>query len=286
MIREMFWSASEAVKSVPGLGELADAAADASVGGVRTADFISRLGTYMLETTFRTSFMKTESQKRHYLVDKVHRGSLGAMKSIGFEITPIGYDPSIHKKENFLVVGNHLSYLDPFVMASILPTLFVTSVDMGETAGLGHVCKIAGCIFVERRNRTTIEKDIAQMTDALKDGLNVTIFPEGTSGDGADLLPFKKSLLMSAVFAGKNILPVTLKYTEIDGEPFNRENHDKICWYGDEMPFGPHFLRLMTVRSLKAELHFLPVIPVTAESTRQDLADKSFTAIRNCYLGL
>lgn len=230
--------------------------------------------------------MKSDKEKRRYLVEKVHRAAGAAMKSLGFEITAVGYDPVAHDVGNFLIVANHLSYLDPFMMAAILPTLFVTSVDMGETAGLGHVCKIAGCIFVERRNRTTIEKDIAQMTDALKEGLNVTIFPEGTSSDGSDVLPFKKSLLMSAVFAQKNILPITLKYTEVDGEPFARENHKKICWYGDELPFGPHFLKLMAAKSLKIEVHFLPIIQVTGQSTRHELAAQAFTSIRNCYLDL
>ena len=253
---------------------------------MRSADFISRLGSYAVETSVRTSFIKSDLDKRRYLVDKVHKGASSAMKSLGFEFKAVGFDPGIHGTDNFLVVANHLSYLDPFMIAAILPTLFVTSVDMGETAGLGHVCKIAGCIFVERRNRSTIEKDIAQMTDALNAGLNVTIFPEGTSSDGTDLLPFKKSLLMSALFAQKNILPITLKYTEVDGEPFTRANHDKICWYGDEMPFGSHFLKLMGAKSLKVEVHFLPVIKVTPDSTRQELAAQSFEAIRTRYLSL
>ena len=230
--------------------------------------------------------MKNPWDKRRYLVEKVHEGSAKAMSDIGFKIERVGYDPKIHESTNFLTVANHLSYIDVFLMAAVHPTLFVTSVDMGETPGLGHVCKMAGCIFVERRNRTTIEKDIEQMTQAMKEGMNVTIFPEGTSSNGDDVLPFKKSLLMSAVYAQKDILPLAIKYVELDGSPVTKANRDEIYWYGEETPFAPHFLNLMKSKSLKVQIHYLPIIKVTPESTRQDLAAKAYAAIRDRFLGL
>lgn len=247
--------------------------------------FASRIVRYFVKTTSRTAFMKTEEQKRKFLVDEVHKGSQAAMRDLGFEIEVFGYDKEKYGSRNFLTVGNHVSYLDPFILAAVHPTLFVTSVDMGETVGLGHVCHMAGCIFVERRNRTTIEKDIGQMTEALKQGLNVTIYPEGTSSNGHDILPFKKSLLMSAVFAQRDILPVVIKYTQRNGEPVTKETSDEVHWYGD-MSFTPHFLNLMKSKSLKVQLHFLEPIKVTPASTRQDLAAKSYEAIRSKYLSL
>lgn len=252
----------------------------------RALEFVSRMIAYMIETSVSTALMKNEWIKRKHLAEKVNRGSRAAMRSLGFEVTTFGYDPKIHGTDNFLVVANHLSYLDVFLMAAELPTLFVTSVDMGEKPILGHVCRIAGCIFVERRNRTTIEKDIEQMTEALKNGLNVTIFPEATSSDGADVLPFKKSLLMSSVFAGKSILPIAIKYTEIDGEPFTRANHDKICWYRDDQPFTDHFLKLMRGKNVKVEIHFLPIIKTSPTSTRDELQAQAYKTVRDCYMGL
>ena len=250
---------------------------------LRALKFASEIAKYFVKTTAKTSRMKSEAEKRHYLAHEVHAGSRSTLAALGIEIKVFGYDKAQHGTGNYLTICNHVSYLDPFILASVHPTLFVTSVDMGETAVLGHITHMAGCIFVERRNRTTIEKDIGQMTDALKQGLNVTIYPEGTSSNGQDVLPFKKSLLMSAVFAQKDILPVVIKYTEFDGQPITQQNADSVYWYGD-MPFTPHFLKVMSAKPMKVELHFLEPIKVTPESTRQDLAAASYSVIREKYL--
>jgi lyso-ornithine lipid O-acyltransferase len=250
-------------------------------GSVRALDFLSRLTKYFAVSSLKTSRMD-EATKNRYLAQHVHEESAKLIKSLGFELKVFGYTEEM-KSKNFLTVGNHMSYMDVFLLAAVHPTLFVTSVDMGETPGLGHVTRQAGCIFVERRNRSSIEKDVRQMTDALSHGINVTIYPEGTSSDGLRVLPFKKALLTAAIEAGVDVLPVVLKYTEIDGEAFSEKNNDKIAWYGD-MGFGPHFLKLMNTKSLKAELHFLEPVRVTKESTRHELAAKAESAIRSVYM--
>ncbi|MEK7357327.1 MAG: lysophospholipid acyltransferase family protein, partial [Bdellovibrionota bacterium] len=184
---------------------------------------------------------------------------------------------------NYLMVGNHMGYMDILVVAAQQSALFVTSEDMGEVPVLGHITKMAGCIFIERRNRTQVDRDIGAMTEALKQGLNILIYPEGTSSNGQQVLPFKKSLLMAAVEAGRDIQPICLKYTEIDGEPFGPHNSDKICWYGD-MTFAPHFFAMAKLKSVKAEVHFLEPIKVTKESTRNELAEKAYRAINDEYM--
>jgi 1-acyl-sn-glycerol-3-phosphate acyltransferase len=244
--------------------------------------FASAIFGYFAKTALKARLTQNIWDKRRYLIGQVHARAQGLLKDLKFEIKVFGLE-NIRENQNYLIVGNHMSYMDPFVLASAQPTLFVTSVDMRETAVLGQICQIAGCIFVERRNRTTIEKDINEMTEALKSGLNVTIYPEGRATDGRNVYAFKKSLLMSAVFAERDILPVVIKYTELDGRPFTFENSDEIAWHGD-MTFGPHFMNLMKMKSVKAELHFLPTIAVTADSTRHELAAKAHTAIRDAYM--
>jgi 1-acyl-sn-glycerol-3-phosphate acyltransferase len=244
--------------------------------------FSRALVAYFLKTYPRVRKIKRREEKRKLLVAQVHDDARSLLNDIGFEIKVVGRE-NIVPGRNYLTVGNHLSYMDPFVLVAVHPSLFVTSVDMRETPVLGQICEMAGCIFVERRNRTTIEKDIAEMTESLKSGMNVTIYPEGRATDGRDVYPFKKSLLMSAVFAGVDILPVAIKYTELDGRPFTFDNADEIAWHG-EMTFGGHFLHLMKMKKVKCELHFLPAIKVTPESTRNDLAERARDAVRAEYM--
>ncbi len=244
--------------------------------------FASAIFGYFIKTAFKVRRMRNIWDKRRFLVNQVHSDAQALLRDLNFEIEIVG-EENIREGQNYLMVGNHMSYMDPFVLVAAHPTLFVTSVDMRETPVLGPICQMAGCIFVERRNRTTIEKDIKEMTEALQSGLNVTIYPEGRATDGRNVYPFKKSLLMSAVFAARDILPVMIKYTELDGRPFTFANADEIAWHGD-MTFGPHFMNLMKMKSVRVQLRFLPSIPVTINSSRQELSDKAHSAIRDAYM--
>jgi 1-acyl-sn-glycerol-3-phosphate acyltransferase len=154
---------------------------------------------------------------------------------------------------------------------------------MGEAFFLGTMAELGGSIFVERRHRAKITEDTKVMADTLRDGFHVMIYPEGTSGDGQKILPFKKSLLISAVEGQRDILPVVTKYIEIDGEPFGPENCHKVCWYGD-MGFAPHFMGVLGLKKVKVELHFLEPIQVTPQSSRHELAEKCRSAIESVDL--
>jgi lyso-ornithine lipid O-acyltransferase len=205
-----------------------------------------------------------------------------ALKAFNFEVEVIGYNAELMKNKKFLLVGNHMSYLDIFVLSAIQPCVFVTSVEMQQAFFLGDICELGGCIFIERRTRTKVDRDIGAISETLRGGHHVVIYPEGTSSDGEKVLPFKKSLLMSAVHAGVDVMPIVLKYTEVDGQPFSRENRDKLCWYGD-MSFAPHFLGLFKLKKVKAELHFLDPIEIKPDADRRQIAELAYTAITNVY---
>jgi 1-acyl-sn-glycerol-3-phosphate acyltransferase len=206
------------------------------------------------------------------------------------KICSIKVTSSISEKDthNKLVVSNHMSYLDVICLSSLYPTTYVTSVEVKETAGLGHICRVCGCFFTERRRKGrdpgTIHKEIAHMGQHLSYGLSITLFPEGTSTDGMKILPFKTPLLEAAVANQKSILPVSLKYVQIDGKPFSHENKDLVCWYGDAT-FIPHFLTLLKVGYIDVTIEKGPVLEVTPEVTRYDLGLKSFEVINGMYFG-
>lgn len=205
-----------------------------------------------------------------------------ALEVFKFDLSVHGWDSELMNSKNFLMVSNHLSYVDILALSSVQPCVFVTSVDLGESSFLGPMAEMGGSIFVERRHRGQIGRDLSKMSDTLRAGHNVVIYPEGTSSNGERVLPFKKALLMSAVQAGVDILPMTIKYTEIDGDPFNVANRDRICWYG-EMEFLPHFLGVMKLQRVKAEIHFLEPIKVTPESSRHELAELAHKRISEKY---
>jgi 1-acyl-sn-glycerol-3-phosphate acyltransferase len=226
--------------------------------------------------------IKDRNERLSFYKRNVGKWSAKALKQMKFEIEIIGRDERLMAEQNFLVVSNHMSYVDILVMSAVQPCVFVTSVDMGEVFFLGTMAEFGGSIFIERRHRGQIDRDLGVMTATLRAGHNVMLYPEGTSTSGERVLPFKKSLLMAAVEAERDILPVCLKYVEIDGTRFGRENADRICWHGD-MGFVPHFLGTMNLKKVKVEVHFLDPIPVTKGSTRHELTEKCHAAISACY---
>lgn len=240
------------------------------------------IGIYAGHALIARTLIKDRKTRLQYFNKTVSAYTKKVLQTINCEISTPGFDPKMYEDENFLIVSNHLSYLDILITSSILPSCFVTSVDLGESKFLGTICELGGALFVERRHRGMIEQDTKNLSDTLRDGFNLVLYPEGTSTNGEKVMPFKKSLLMSAVQAEKNILPVCIKYLEINGEPLSLENRDRVCWYGD-IPFATHAANMMKTKSLKVELQFLDVIKVTKESTRHDLADKAQAAITAAY---
>jgi 1-acyl-sn-glycerol-3-phosphate acyltransferase len=240
------------------------------------------IGAFAAHSIVGRAFIKGESARRRYYVNQTSRYCRAGLKVLGVETSLSGFDAARFARSNYLFVGNHMSYLDILIMSAALPSVFVTSVDMGEAPVLGDLAELGGSIFVERRNRSQVERDLSSMTNALREGFNVVIYPEGTSTDGQRILPFKKSLLMAAVQAGRDIQPFCLRYLEIDGQPFGPANHDKVCWY-DSAGFAPHLMGLVGTKCVKAEICFLEPVAVTPESTRGELAEICYERISAAY---
>lgn len=174
--------------------------------------------------------------------------------------------------ENYLVLCNHMGIMDILTMASVMEGVFVTSQEMRETPVLGKICEMGGCIFIERRTREQIPNEIRVLSDALINGFNIILFPEGTSGDGSRILPLKKSFVLAGQGTGKNVLPVVVNYITVNGGlPFTHQFRDHLCWYGD-MGFGSSMWRLTELKSVEATLEFATPIVVTETSHRRHVA--------------
>lgn len=202
-----------------------------------------------------------------------------ALKILNVELSSNINDETFSGK---LVVSNHMSYLDVICLASIYPSIYVTSVEIKETPLLGLICRICGCQFTERRrekrNAMIVTDELNEMQKILNDGVCVTLFPEGTSTNGLKLLPFKTSFFQSSINIGANIQPLYLKYDEIDGENFSEHNSDIVCWYGD-MSFFPHFLRLCNTKMIKAHVEVISEITARKYDDRKQLALACFQMI-------
>jgi 1-acyl-sn-glycerol-3-phosphate acyltransferase len=192
---------------------------------------------------------------------------------LNIKVKAIGVE-NIQNPRGILFVGNHLSYIDVIVISSRVPSCFVTSVEIRETIGLGQICYMAGCLFVERRNKMNILNEVSEIRDGLQKGLNVSIFPESTSTNGEQILRFRKPLFVAALHAGAPVVPFCLNYRLVGGEKINKVLRDKIFWYGD-MAFFPHLWALSGAGGIEMDITFLPPI-----RTKEGVDDASEVAAR------
>jgi lyso-ornithine lipid O-acyltransferase len=180
--------------------------------------------------------------------------------------------------KNYLLVSNHLGMVDILVIASLHPTLFITSVEMREAPLLGLLTEMGGCLYVERRSRTKIAGEILDIRKALTQGVSVVLFPEGTSTNGEQVLPFKKSLLVTVAGTGIPIKPLTINFRKVNGQPMSHEFRDYVFWYGDQS-FAPAMWRLLSVKSIDIEVDFLDEIEVHSEDQRREVAARAHAMI-------
>jgi 1-acyl-sn-glycerol-3-phosphate acyltransferase len=170
-----------------------------------------------------------------------------------------------------LLVSNHLSYLDILVLVSLTPAVFVSKSEVKHWPVFGWFASLAGTLFVDRTRRSDVARMNALIEAALTAGTVVVLFPEGTSWNGREILPFKSSLLEPVVGTRHPISVGFLKYSLADGDPAN-----DVCYWAD-MTFFPHLVKLMTKREITAQVRFAAV-PQPA-TDRKHLATQLRTAV-------
>lgn len=113
-----------------------------------------------------------------------------------------------------LMVANHISWLDVLVMNAAHPSRFVSKADVKSWPLLGSLTTGAGTLYIERESRRDAMRVVHHMAERLRAGDILTVFPEGTTGDGRALLPFHANLLQAAITANAPVLPVALSFVD------------------------------------------------------------------------
>lgn len=116
-----------------------------------------------------------------------------------------------------LVVGNHVSWLDIYVVNAWRPTPFVSKAEVRHWPVVGWLAHRLGTIFIHREKRRDAHRTMHEIVERVSSGGLVCLFPEGTTSDGLALLPFHANLFQSAVSAQCLVQPVCLLYEDRDG---------------------------------------------------------------------
>ena len=178
----------------------------------------------------------------------------------------------------FLLVSNHLSYLDVVVLASRLECIFVAKKEVESWPIIGALSRSVGTIFVDRSNRRDLARVNAEIARALADGRGVILFVEGTSTRGSSVLPFRSSLLEAAARRGFPVSFAAVSYSVLAHDP---PASLSVCWWGD-MTFGSHFVGLLRLTRIQSTVTF------GADQLRADdrkvLADRLWFEVNSLFV--
>ena len=152
----------------------------------------------------------------------------------------------------FLLVSNHLSYVDIFLLSAFAPGRFVSKAEIRDWPLAGAMCRTVDIIFVDRGRRRDVTRVGSQIAEALAGGDSVILFPEGTSTPGDAVATLKPSLLAPAAAAELPVQWAVVRYeTPADEKPAFLS----IAWWGN-MALTPHAPELLQLRRIDAEIAF------------------------------
>ena len=137
------------------------------------------------------------------------------LRILRIKITLSGEVLKFLSKDTYLIVSNHISWLDIPVIFSLKPITFVSASDVKTWPIIGMLAKISGAIFVDRNRKSSLVEVIQAMNHHFKnEKQSICIFPEGITSNGYQVLPFKSNLFQSAFESNKLLLPLSIKYKE------------------------------------------------------------------------
>lgn len=171
-----------------------------------------------------------------------------------------------------LLVANHISWLDIFVINSVYPCRFVAKSDIRDWPLAGWLCVCAGTIFIARGRLRDVRRIFQDLVGSIRHGEHIAFFPEGTTAVQGGILPFHANLFEAAIDAQAPIQPCALRYVDAQGRL-----HSTVEFVGD-MSFAQSIIAILSGQKITAQLIVLPLIE-TAGAHRRDLAQKARESI-------
>lgn len=150
-----------------------------------------------------------------------------------------------------LLVANHISWLDITSLHAARYCRFVSKADVKGWPVIGALAAGVGTLFIERESRRDAMRVVHHMADSLRVGDVLAVFPEGTTSDGIELLPFHANLLQAAITAEAPVQPVALQFLE------SRTGQRSLapCYIGDDTLFGSVW-RTVRARGITVQIVF------------------------------
>lgn len=184
------------------------------------------------------------------------------LQRMGIEVEVLGHPHA----GPALLVANHISWLDIPVLGAALDPRFIAKQEIRRWPVLGWLAQSHGTLFLQRgAHQTAALLDV--VTEALRQGQSMVVFPEGTTTCGDEVRRFHARIFAAAIAAQVPVWPIALEYAR--AEPSGLA----VAPYVGQDVLLPHLWRLLHQERVRVRVHLLAPIPVTPETTRRLLAE-------------
>ncbi|WP_292038283.1 lysophospholipid acyltransferase family protein [Massilia sp. UBA6681] len=193
-------------------------------------------------------------------------------KLLGLCRVSVQQTPGAPVLEHALIVANHVSWLDIFVINALHPCRFVAKAEIRSWPVLGWLAAAAGTVFIARGNRRELRHIFKGLVTVLQEGQRVAFFPEGTTSRQGEMLPFHANLFEAAIDAKVAVQPYALSYVDASGA-----YHHSVDYTGDTT-FVDSLFTILEGKSVIARLQ--PLAPIDATGAhRRELAEAAQEAV-------
>jgi len=158
-----------------------------------------------------------------------------------------------------VLVANHVGYLDAIVIAAALPIAPIAKTEVATWPVIGGAAREMGVNFVERASVWSRARALRRALAALRAGVPVLNFPEGTTTDGTQLLPFARGIFGVARLAGVPVVPVAIRCSR------------ELAWYGSAK-FVPSYLRMAAMAAPEIRLELASPIDPSRFASADEVA--------------
>ncbi len=230
------------------------------------------LGVWLL-WGLKRPFARTPAARGRLRDQSVHLWGKAVMRVLAVRVERRGEPP----KDGFFLVANHLGYLDIPLIASQVPTAFISKAEVANWPLIGWAARSVGILFLRREDK----RDLLRVTELLENerrlGNGVVFFPEGTSSEGHQVLPFRPSLLAPAASGRIPVHYAAIRYAVPQGCTPASES---VCWWGGRT-FGSHILGLLRLPYIEASVSFgeTPIL----DTDRKVLAERLWEAVNERF---
>ena len=238
----------------------------------RAAGRLLRLMGYLILGLWRARRLERMDEQER--LETVRAWLAGAARILGVSVHVLGDMPADGtSQDGSLWLPNHISWLDIPLLGGIRPgTVFLAKSEIRHWPVIGRLARLAGTEFIERGRGS--EAAAAAVADGLSRGRQMVVFAEGTTSEGHDVRRFHARLLGPAIESGSAVVPVALRYRDMNGRPTTAP-----AFVGQEA-LWPSLWRVLSARGLEAHIDLLEPISPAPDETRSDLARRAHQAVR------